>query len=179
VFLVKDQRAGRGGPHWYGWVIRAGGGAIGRAWIELSGADPSGCVVGAVEGWEMFAATGELDARDSRRTFGEHLSRSVVYAFKAWPAEHGARDLERDVIARGSFLAPWRAVLATVQGEGAPEPCDALKPSPRAAEPSRRCVRCGEAIPSGMRGDALYYPESCRKAASRERTRQRREGAAA
>jgi hypothetical protein len=115
VLLAKDIGDNDGAPHWYGIIIRAGGGAIGRAWEGISGAKQWDVV--AVEGWENFAATGDLDARaDRNKTFRQSLRNVVDYMLKAWPAEHGARDLASDVIASGVFSAVWDDVVAHVDG---------------------------------------------------------------
>jgi hypothetical protein len=171
VLLAKDMSKA-GAPHWYGFVLRSGGGAIGRAWLDVSGAGSDGYVVEAVGSWEMFAVMGDVDARDSsrRRPFRSHLERVIDYAFKPWPVEHGERDLDRDVIACGTLAAPWRAVRALGRGEGASAHGGGLGRQQAVAGASPKpCLLCGRALPASTRGRKRH--EECRRKAHKARKR--------
>ncbi len=160
--LVLDRRPRDGAEHWYGIaLVHDHGAELVAHWCALTGANAKGQAVVGVTGWSEHM---EGDAG----TLRSNMERVLRYAFRVGPAEHGPRDLDRDVIACGSLAASWSAARAFAKGEGAPEPGDAREASPAAGEPSHRCPRCERPLPMG-RCDRKWCSPKCRNAAYRAR----------
>jgi hypothetical protein len=129
--LVVDVSS-EGKLHLYGYVVSGDREGVLAAWLHCSGAtvEEKGKVVRAVTGWQAYAESGDPDARAgrSRQTLRANLTRSVHYAFHAWPTPYGSRDLARDVDASGVFAPVWAEVLAAVEDPAPALTGGALRP---------------------------------------------------
>ena len=163
LLVALEPGEERGRPHYHGVVLIGDPAILVEQWAEFAGRRARPPKATPIERW--------ADYRQEvyERAFAPHLLRVVQYACAPWPPGTGARSVDGDYIASGSFLAPLRAfqarmlapVLSEAQGAGMP---------PQA---SPMCRLCGEPLPPGRRTDMRRHP-TCRRRASKAKRRAER-----
>lgn len=164
VLLAVDRRGAGTDEHLHGVVLVPRDEPVVERWCELTGANPDACDWEQVAGWNRYLAG------DARKLV-PNLTRVVRYALKPWPDSQGERELDEDVYASGALAAPWEAFRAEDGPEGAPDPDEPGKASPRPGKASLDCGHCGRPKPTGIRSHAVWCSVGCRRAASKQRRR--------
>lgn len=151
--------------HFHGLVLTKDRPSLRDLWRELAGARADLSRATTITGWP-------LATKDREKVFARNLNGVIWYAFEPWHPSRGVRSLDRDVVASGAFVAPWRAARAALEagplagGEGAE----------KASGSRRTCQRCGRELPPRKRAHTRWCSAGCRSAAYEQRNPHRKRG---
>jgi len=162
ALLVRGiGRKGERRTHYHGLLLAVDVPGRCNEWRSLAGAPVRGAVAPTITGWHGHRAGYD-------RRFLSNLAAVAGYAFDPLPPDMPPRDLDADVIASGPLAAPWHASRAALEAPS----LLALDGAGKASAKCRKCKRekCDRDVPAQKRSHAKFCSDSCRKAASDERT---------
>lgn len=162
ALLVRGiGKKGQHRTHYHGLLLALDVPGRCNEWRSLAGAPARGAVARTITGWPAHRAGYD-------RRFLPNLAAVAGYAFDLLPPDIPPRDLAADVIASGALAAPWQASHAALEAPS----LLALDGPGKASAKRRKCMRekCDRDLPAQKRSHAMYCSDTCRKAASDERT---------